>query len=191
LILKNHLKKVREHRRYNLFNYKIYFEEILLYSGIMETDAYEQHGETSRFLHSVAVSYYSYRLALFLRMRDHLKDLVRGALAHDYFLYKTKNRRANKTYKKHGRTHPEVALMNAELDFNLTDIERDIISKHMFPLTLSPPKYKESAIVTVIDKVCAVYEFFKRKNPYPSVREDILDEQTYFLPSFWETEPAQ
>ena len=37
--------------------------------------------------HSVAVAYYSYRLAFFLGLSFHARDLVRGALLHDYFLY--------------------------------------------------------------------------------------------------------
>ena len=70
-------------------------------------------------------------------------------------------------YKRqmHGRYHPKAACKNAEEDFNLTDIERDIIKKHMFPLTLTPPKYRESVLVCLVDKVCSVYEIFK-KNAY-------------------------
>ena len=40
------------------------------------------------------------------------------------------------------------------------DIERDIIKRHMFPLNIRPPKYRESWIVCLADKICAVNEFF-------------------------------
>ena len=63
----------------------------------------------------------------------------------------------------HGRYHPGAALKNAEQDFDLSDRERDIIKKHMFPLTLTPPAFKESFLVSLVDKGCSVYEIFARK----------------------------
>lgn len=33
----------------------------------------------------------------------------------------------------------------------------------MFPLTFTPPKYRESVIVCVIDKFCSIYEVFSKK----------------------------
>ncbi|MHC9000559.1 hypothetical protein [Enterococcus bulliens] len=37
-------------------------------------------------------------------------------------------------------------------------MERDIIIKHMWGATIAPPKYKESYIVTMVDKYCAIKE---------------------------------
>ena len=37
--------------------------------------------------------------------------------------------------------------------------EKEIIKKHMWPLTFSPPKYLESFIVTIVDKYCAFKEW--------------------------------
>ena len=51
--------------------------------------------------------------------------------------------------------------MNADRDFGLNEIEKDIISKHMFPLTFMPPRYRESVLVTLADKWCAICETFK------------------------------
>ncbi|MEE1504614.1 MAG: hypothetical protein UGF89_10270, partial [Acutalibacteraceae bacterium] len=36
--------------------------------------------------------------------------------------------------------------------------EEDIIKKHMWPLTVIPPKYLESFVVTSMDKYCATIE---------------------------------
>ena len=47
------------------------------------------------------------------------------------------------------------------IKFDLNDMEKDIIVKHMWPLTIVPPKFKESYIVTLVDKYCATKEFFK------------------------------
>ena len=46
----------------------------------------------------------------------------------------------------------------------LNDLEKDVIVKHMWPLTIKFPKYKESYIVTFVDKYCATVEFFKYLN---------------------------
>ncbi len=47
---------------------------------------------------------------------------------------------------------------NARNDFELTRVEEDIISRHMFPLTLRPPMCKEAWIVCAADKYCALRE---------------------------------
>ena len=60
------------------------------------------------------------------------------------------------------RKHPKVALKNASIIFNLHEIEKDIIVKHMFPATIAIPKYKESWIVCFVDKVIALNEFCRR-----------------------------
>lgn len=49
------------------------------------------------------------------------------------------------------------------MDVELTPIEHDIIKKHMFPLTLVPPKYLESWIVCWIDKKCSTRETLQRR----------------------------
>ena len=91
-------------------------------------------------------------------LKVHLEELIRGALLHDYFLYDWHEKDAG--HSLHGFTHPGKALINACEDFNLTDIEKDVIRKHMFPLTLIPPRYRETVIVCMADKICSVYETF-------------------------------
>lgn len=117
-----------------------------------------QHGSTSCLLHSVAVAYYSYRIAKYLKRVVPFKEaeLIRGALLHDYFLYDWHE--ADSSHKWHGIHHPKKALKNAEEDFELSHLEKDIIKKHMFPLTFSAPSYRESILVCLVDKVCSIYE---------------------------------
>ena len=86
------------------------------------------------------------------------KALIRGALLHDYFLYDWHIKR--KGHHFHGFTHPATALRNAEKEYNLGDIERNIISRHMFPLTIVPPMCREAWLVCLADKYCAVKETF-------------------------------
>lgn len=136
------------------------------HSRLLKTAQYIQHGNTSCLLHSIAVAYFCYRLSVkFNFLKLHRRELVRGALLHDYFLYDWHI--PDKSRPLHGRYHPKAAYRNAAEDFALTPIEKDIIKKHMFPLTLTPPACRESVLVCIVDKICSVYETFK-KNAYKS-----------------------
>lgn len=112
------------------------------------------HGDTSVYEHSIQVAYMSYRIALKLGWKKNLHSLIVGGLLHDYFLYDW-HKRENRF---HGILHPTRAYKNAREDMTLDPISKDIIIKHMFPLTLIPPIYKESWLVSFSDKVCAVME---------------------------------
>jgi uncharacterized protein len=103
------------------------------------------------------VSYNSYLVCRVLGL-DY-QSAARGGLLHDFFLYDwhiTKHEEG-----LHGFTHPGTALKNANKKFSLNKIEKDIIEKHMWPLTIRFPKYKESFIVSFVDKYCSVIEIIK------------------------------
>ena len=138
-------------------------KSIILSPEAQAMKQFTQHGETTVFEHCVSVAKFSLLIAYFLertlKVEVDKDSLVRGALLHDYFLYdwhvKDKSRRF------HGFTHASVAAANASRDFELNDIERDIIAKHMFPLTPFPPMHREGFIVSLADKWCALAETFK------------------------------
>ena len=57
-------------------------------------------------------------------------------------------------------------LKNAMKHFRLTPIEEDIILKHMWPLTIKLPRYRESYLVSLADKIVSIKDtlgFTKRK----------------------------
>jgi uncharacterized protein len=110
------------------------------------------------------VSYLSYRACKVLKL-DY-RSAARGALLHDFFLYDWRNHDVPDLpeHKYHGVEHPKIALSNSEKHFILNDIEKDSIIKHMWPLTLVPPKYKESFIVSFADKYLASKEFVTNFN---------------------------
>ena len=58
----------------------------------------------------------------------------------------------------HGFYHPGIALKNASAEYQLTPREKDIIKKHMWPLTVVPPMCREAWIVTLADKWCSTLE---------------------------------
>jgi len=138
-------------------------KDIILSPKAQVMKSFTQHGETTVFDHCLAVAKYSLLYAHFfektLRISIDKDSLVRGALLHDYFLYDWHVKGASEGL--HGFTHPRTALRNASRDFELNDIEKDIIVKHMFPLTPFPPMHRESIIVSLADKWCALAETFK------------------------------
>ena len=128
----------------------IYYNE-----KIQKLNKYEQHCHTSRLQHSINVAYYSFIICKFLGWD--FRSAARAGLMHDMFYYdwRTKNT-ARK--RNHAAWHPRVAYDNARKITNVNDIEKDAIIKHMWPCTFALPKYKESYVVTFVDKTCAVFE---------------------------------
>lgn len=145
-------------------------------SKLRRMDKFIQHGNTSCLKHTIAVAYYSVKLAEMMGIRYKKRDLIRGALLHDYFLYDWHDGAEGRNI--HGFTHPQTALSNADRDFSLTFIERDIIKKHMFPLTIKPPMCREGWIVCMVDKFCSVYETLKKRNAYCGIRTKTTDDYT-------------
>lgn len=138
-----------------------YGGEILRSQGMDLERQIPQHGRVNCFDHSVAVALLSLRLARWLGLRVDRRSLIRGALLHDYFLYDwhTLHPRPGLRHGlSHGLRHGGRAAANADRDFGLNAVEADIIRRHMFPLTLTPPRYRESLLVCWADKVCAVRE---------------------------------
>ena len=128
-----------------------------------------QHGDTECLVHTVAVVCCALAIARRLRIKVDKSALVRGGILHDYFLYDWHD--GKKRRMIHGFTHPKVALRHAEVDFELNDIERDIIKNHMFPLTLVPPHHRESIMVCIYDKICSLFETFN-SNTYKNLKEN-------------------
>ena len=117
------------------------------------------HHNSSILDHAKIVSWISYSICKYLKL-DY-KSAARGGLLHDFFLYDWRNHDVPDLAKEkfHGIEHPGIALENSEKHFVLNKIEKDIIVKHMWPLTLFPPAYRESFIVTFVDKYTASREF--------------------------------
>ncbi len=140
---------------------KRYGKDVLEAENFIESGKNVQHGDMSVREHCVRVAKTSVSLAAILGMKVRRKDLVRGALLHDYFQYDWHSPEHCGLKNLHGFYHPGTALKNAEQEFELTDCERDIIKKHMWPLTVRLPKCKEAWIVTMADKYCSTLETLK------------------------------
>ena len=105
------------------------------------------------------VAYFTYITCKKLKL-DYI-SATRGAMLHDLFLYDWRKKYRNTDISGlHAFIHPRIALKNACQLFDLNDIEKDVIVKHMWPVTLGFPKYRESYIVTIMDKYSACLETY-------------------------------
>ncbi len=120
---------------------------------------YKQHYETTCFDHCLIASYYCYKICKKLGL-DYI-SCSRAAMLHDLFLYDWR-KRENGRKGLHAFTHPKTAYENASKLFELNNKETDVILKHMWPVTFFAfPKYKESFILTLVDKYCALTESYE------------------------------
>lgn len=134
--------------------------EMLEHPMVQMMQEYTQHGETNCLAHCIAVSYRSFLTCKKYGLDE--KAAARAGLLHDLFLYDWHRRYEETGDMFHGLTHPKAALENAEKEFDLNDKERDIIIKHMWPLTPVPPRYKETFVVLYHDKICSMRETMRR-----------------------------
>ncbi|MDD6827788.1 MAG: HD family phosphohydrolase [Oscillospiraceae bacterium] len=123
---------------------------------VQKMKGFTQHGNTSTFQHCVNVSYYNFKICKFFNLDA--RAGARAGLLHDFFLYDWHTHTKETGDHFHGMTHPKAALKNACQHFELTECEKDIILKHMFPLTITPPSYKETIVIVLVDKYCGLIE---------------------------------
>lgn len=141
-------------------------QDILIHPYFQSLAAYRHHG-IKRSDHSIRVAYNAYVIGKKLNLDA--TAIARGGLLHDFFFdiplnQKREIRKSCKGLKKvtsmQGFTHPKMAGSNAKKYFEISEKEADIIEKHMFPLTIKPPKYSESWIVNGVDTSIAFKELF-------------------------------
>lgn len=148
---------------YNEMEYEKCVKDLIRHEMVLSMKRFIQHGDINCLEHSLYVSYTSFLICRQLGL-DY-RSAARGGLLHDFFLY---DWHMEKPYRGlHGFSHPAVALKNAEKYFRLIEVEKDIIQKHMWPLTMRLPRYKETVVVLLADKYCAMMEIVNwssRKN---------------------------
>ena len=142
----------------NIIKDKEYYNIV---KDILENDNFNRikeckhHGGT-RLDHSINVSYKTY-----LKAKKYKLDYVsvaRAGLLHDFFIT---DELTKKERKKRLIIHPYKALENANKYFELNKLEENIIVSHMFPsLPQKLPKYKESLLVSITDKIVATKELY-------------------------------
>ena len=131
-------------------------DDLLNNDTVKQMKNFRQHYETSCFDHCLIASYYCYLYGKKFNL-DYV-SCARAAMLHDLFLYDWRKKQDDRK-GLHAFTHPKTAYKNASKLFALNEKEKDIILKHMWPVTFfSFPKYTESFILTLVDKYCALRE---------------------------------
>lgn len=131
-------------------------DDLLNHPEVRQLENFVHHLFTNRLDHSLMVSYTSYRIAK--RLNRDYRSVARAGLLHDFFLLKVEEVEAL-AIGSHNNVHPRLALENALRITELNQVERDIILKHMFLCSkVTPPRYLESMIVSMIDKYVALVE---------------------------------
>lgn len=128
--------------------------ELITNDTVQQMKNYIQHYETTCFEHCYVAAYYCYLICK--KYNLDYRSATRAAMLHDLFLYDWRVKNGRKGL--HAFTHGKLACKNACELFDLNDKEKDIIIKHMWPVTIAFPKSIEGFILTFVDKYCAVSE---------------------------------
>ncbi len=132
-------------------------EDILNNNEFLKLDTEMHHGIT-RFDHSVRVAKMTYNICKSFKMKK-CEETTRAALLHDFYL----NDDCEGSSAKKLVNHPNVAVKNAEKYYTMSELQENIIASHMYPICKTLPKYKESLVVSIADKMVASYEMYRYK----------------------------
>lgn len=146
------INKILEDKEYMLI-----IDELLRHEKVQRMKKYRQHYNINCFIHCLFVSYNSYLICK--KYNLDYRSAARAGMVHDLFLYDWR-KRENGRKGYHAFTHGKEAFKQASSFMELNDIEKDIIIKHMWPITPMLPKYKETYVITYVDKYFAVMEAF-------------------------------
>ena len=126
-------------------------DEYINHPKVLEMKEFKHHG-ILRYDHCFRVAYHTYKITKKLHLN--YQSATKAAMLHDFFTNEVEDLNNIQKYRKHSK----VAVENAKKYFGLTEMEEDIISKHMFPITFTPPKYLEGWVVDIVDDITSVYE---------------------------------
>lgn len=124
---------------------------------VAKLSQYPHHRGKTRLDHVKEVAYLSFLWGR--RLSLDCGAIIRGALLHDLFFYDW----LREGPRLHGFRHHNIALKNARQITHLSKKEEDIIKKHMWPLTVVPPRYMESLVVSLVDTYCSTRDYLSVK----------------------------
>ncbi len=129
---------------------------LLFHPAVSVLAEYRHHMSVHRLQHVTSVAYIAYHICK--KQGLSVEETCFAALLHDLF-YFDEERGVRPAHP--WRRHPAIAWDNARRLYAFTEIGEDIISRHMWPLTLHLPRTREGRIVSWADKYCAWREFWR------------------------------
>lgn len=155
----------------------LYVEDILINDEFQKRKLFMHHHNISVWEHSILVSFKSFVVAKYFNADARICAIA--GLLHDFYtkawiktqdVLELENGKyfdevRKPLFKKHGFTHASDAANNYVKYFpELKDKKiTNSIKRHMFPLNIVPPRYKEGYIITIVDK-------FNSMNEMPSIK---------------------
>lgn len=149
----------------NLEKYNNIVQEILENEEFKLRKNYKHHGKITVYQHCKKVSLLAYKIAYYIPTVNEKNAAIAGLLHDFYYNPWMENKNKKSFFKKHGFVHAKEARDNAYKVFpNLMNkrIENSIL-RHMFPLNIVPPRYMESWIVTISDKIISMETIFDKE----------------------------
>ena len=157
----------------------LYIVEDILKNKEFQKRKLFHHHKGNLWEHLTEVSYYSFLMAKTKNADERVCAI--GGLLHDFYPkaykysqelydenpeYLTDVRKKQPIHKMHGFTHAEAAAKNAWKYFPefMNDKIDSCIKTHMFPLNITPPKYKEGWIIQYVDKKLSIGLINKIRN---------------------------
>lgn len=156
--------------------YKI-VEDLLRHKKVQQMKQYYHHGKISTHFHCVYVSYTVYKVCCRLQLSAY--ETTRAALLHDFYLY---DWHITKHDEKHAWYHPKAAVKNIEKYIGpLSDVQRNMILCHMWPLHPAAPKSIGGFVLTFADKHCADMELLGFSHKFEPIYNHIMERIEYSI----------
>ena len=159
-LFRNYLNSFRLAEESEAEEFRSLTDDLLARPEVQQLEEIVHHHSVSRLQHAKSVAYLTY---LHCKKKGLLaEEATRAALLHDLFY---SHRRQKEGREKHMlRRHPAIALKNAKRLIPLSQVQEDIIARHMWPF-VKFPRTREGRIVTYMDKYCALHEFLRHCFP--------------------------
>lgn len=124
------------------------------------------HYSTSVAVHSERTAEYAMRICSWLKrhsVRINEEDVMRACLLHDIGM--TDDKVSHSISFRKAYLHPVRSEQIAKDEFHANAVQCNAIRRHMWPICVIPPRYKEGWIVIAADKLCSLREVFRRRKP--------------------------
>ncbi|MCR5207301.1 MAG: HD domain-containing protein [Eubacterium sp.] len=150
--------------------YLEYTGDLLSNELVESMKTFHHHKEITTHFHSVYVSYTVFKATQRLKLAD-AREITRAALLHDFYLYEWYT---EKHEEYHMTYHPKESVKNIEKTFGkLSDMQRNMILSHMFPMGVERPRCVGAWLLTLADKHCASEDYTHASSKFIPVYDEI------------------